>query len=68
MARVGRLLKRSRRHGPIERPEKVKRTEHEEARRKARDWLRDRDETNAAEFEREEGDELFDWVVGNGWE
>jgi hypothetical protein len=40
------------------RTEYVPRTEHEEARRANLDWLRDR----------EEGDELFDWAVGNGWE
>lgn len=34
-------------------PEVVARTEHEEARRAARDWLRERDETNVDEFEDE---------------
>lgn len=48
--------------------EDVPRTEREETRRAARDWLRDRDETNVADFERQDGDELFDWAVGNGWE
>jgi len=34
-------------------PEIVPRTEHEETRRAARDWLRDRDDDNTDEFERE---------------
>ena len=32
-------------------PEFVPRTEHEEARRAARDWLRDRDDEDAIDFE-----------------
>lgn len=39
---------------PRERPvEFVPRTEHEEARRSVRDWLRDRDESNTDEFDDE---------------
>jgi hypothetical protein len=34
-------------------PESVPRTEHEEARRIARDWLRDRDDDNADEWPEE---------------
>lgn len=38
----------------LEPPEFVPRTEHEEARRAARDWLRDRSEDDVPEFEVED--------------
>ena len=42
---------------PSETPtEFVPRTEHEEARRSVRDWLRDRDENDGIEFEDDAGD------------
>lgn len=47
-----RFLRRDRRQGaePGLAPELVPRTEHEETRRAARDWLRERDDENAIDW------------------
>jgi len=49
-----RFLRQGRRMGAepglAPKPEFVPRTEHEEARRAARDWLRERDDENAIDF------------------
>jgi hypothetical protein len=58
MSRNRGFLGRRRAHYIVEPREEIPRTEHEETRRLARDWLRERDEDNAAEWDEGE-QEIF---------